>query len=171
METQKKHRIRFRLRAFIPAVLLFFLWLFSLGSIIVWHALDTASHRAAIGHGTIIFEWGTLGSTAGVGSPSWTIGGHGNTLIAPRHWYFTSWWDSDNLRLASFRIVIQPGHLELSLLYPFLIALVPPAIRLFRDLRRKPPGCCHNCGYDLSTLPNPTCPECGTTQLTLTVSP
>jgi hypothetical protein len=142
-------------------LLLFALWAFSLGSIIVWHALDGVGHRAALGHGSIIFEWGMLGGTGGIGTPSWLIGGTGNTHEPPRHWYFTSWWDAENLSLVNFRVVVQPGHLELSLLYPFLLAAALPAIRLMRDLRRKPPGCCERCGYDLLAITSAVCPECG----------
>jgi len=151
---------RLRLRGFLPALILFAIWVFSLGAIIVWHALDGIHHRAALGHGSVIFEWGMLGSTSGIGTPSWLIGGAGNTHDEPRHWYFTSWWDVENVRLAAFRFVIQPGHLELSLLYPALLAAIPPAISLYRASRRKPPGSCVKCGYDLSASTG-ICPECG----------
>lgn len=46
-------------------------------------------------------------------------------------------------------------------LLPFVIILaLPTALLWWRD-RRPPAGHCRNCGYNLTGLPEPRCPECG----------
>ena len=49
---------------------------------------------------------------------------------------------------------------------PFVILAAYPTIALIRGLlrrrRRRKRGLCRSCGYDLTGLPEPKCPECGT---------
>ena len=48
---------------------------------------------------------------------------------------------------------------------PYWCILLPIAIPtyiLWRRDRRKPEGCCQECGYDLTGNESGTCPECGT---------
>ena len=44
---------------------------------------------------------------------------------------------------------------------PFLALAIPTYILWRRD-RRKPEGCCQQCGYDLTGNESGVCPECGT---------
>ena len=41
------------------------------------------------------------------------------------------------------------------------VATIPTTLLWYRD-RRYPPGHCQQCGYNLTGLPEPRCPECGT---------
>ena len=43
---------------------------------------------------------------------------------------------------------------------PFLVVSIPTYILWRRD-RRKPEGCCQECGYDLTGNVSGVCPECG----------
>ena len=42
-----------------------------------------------------------------------------------------------------------------------LIVIAVPTALLWRRDRRPPPGHCQTCGYNLTGLPEPRCPECG----------
>jgi hypothetical protein len=50
--------------------------------------------------------------------------------------------------------------------FPFLIVAVPTAIIFWRDHRRRPPGHCRICGYNLTGNVSGVCPECGTSVAT-----
>ena len=47
-------------------------------------------------------------------------------------------------------------------LWPGVLALGPLATLLWHLDRRRPPGACEKCGYDLSGNTTGVCPECGT---------
>ena len=47
----------------------------------------------------------------------------------------------------------------LPLWVPLLVLVIPTALLWWRD-RRPPPGFCQVCGYNLTGLPEPRCPEC-----------
>jgi hypothetical protein len=59
-----------------------------------------------------------------------------------------------------------PGVVEvrLPLWIPFVLLALPTAWLWYRD-RRRPPGSCPRCGYDLSGAPSGLCPECGGLQV------
>ena len=46
---------------------------------------------------------------------------------------------------------------------PFALVALPTTLLWWLDRRRYPRGHCQRCGYDLRGLPEPRCPECGTT--------
>ncbi len=48
---------------------------------------------------------------------------------------------------------------------PFLVIALPTGRLLWPDFRRKKPGCCTKCGYDLTGNVSGTCPECGATNV------
>lgn len=56
-------------------------------------------------------------------------------------------------------------HAELPLSYPLFPFALCSTIMLTRSVKRylhRKDGCCQHCGYPLTNLPTPTCPECGT---------
>ena len=59
---------------------------------------------------------------------------------------------------------LPDGTYTYSVDVPLWLALVviafPTAFLWYRD-RRPPPGYCQTCGYNLTGLPEPRCPECG----------
>ena len=55
--------------------------------------------------------------------------------------------------------------LSVPLWIPFIFFAAYPILVLIKTIRRRlrrKPGHCSNCGYDLTGLPEPKCPECGT---------
>ena len=54
------------------------------------------------------------------------------------------------------------GHLIIPLWIPMILVGMPCAVAWWRALRRFAPGHCAKCGYNLTGLPEPRCPECGT---------
>ena len=56
-------------------------------------------------------------------------------------------------------------ELTISLWLPFVVLAAYPVIAFMRGPlrrhRRRGRGACLNCGYDLTGLPEPRCPECG----------
>ncbi|MHC4066867.1 MAG: hypothetical protein ACYSUI_20515 [Planctomycetota bacterium] len=62
----------------------------------------------------------------------------------------------------------QITHVHVSLWAPFVLFAAWPAIALIcfvrgqlRRSRRRRKGLCLRCGYNLTGLPEPRCPECG----------
>jgi hypothetical protein len=47
-------------------------------------------------------------------------------------------------------------------LWAVVVAFATAASLLWRHARRRPPGACPACGYDLRGVPATVCPECGT---------
>ena len=69
-------------------------------------------------------------------------------------WYVRGEFDAD-----CFLMVYCPFWIPVLLVAAYPILLLIKTIRL--RLRHKP-GHCSKCGYDLTGLPDPRCPECGT---------
>jgi len=84
--------------------------------------------------------WSKAISKPSWGNWSWLLG-----LTLPRR-------ESD----PGSRRVIMPLWLPFSLLFPTTVFFY------WRDRRRRPPGHCRNCGYDLTGNVSGVCPECGT---------
>lgn len=76
-----------------------------------------------------------------------------------------SGWEKTGLRWP--RVGARPGQVGrgfIPLWLPFLAIATPTALLWWRDRRPKryPPGCCRQCGYDLTGNMSGRCPECGT---------
>ena len=67
----------------------------------------------------------------------------------------TSWWFRYSPESGAQRAI-----LKIPLWAPLLLVAIPTAW-LWRRVRRYPPGHCNKCGYNLTGLPEPRCPECG----------
>lgn len=52
-------------------------------------------------------------------------------------------------------------YIVIPLWIPFVVVCAPTLLLWWRDRSRIPPGCCHNCGYDLTGNVSGVCPECG----------
>ncbi len=66
---------------------------------------------------------------------------------------WSNWW-FDSLRSDSLAGVSVP-------LWAPLLAVAVPTFWLWRRDRPHPPGCCRNCGYDLTGTVSGVCSECG----------
>ena len=76
---------------------------------------------------------------------------------------FEHWWRLNSCLLL-VPVVMSTGSMELGLFVPFwlpLLAVAIPTYILWRRDRRKPEGCCQNCGYDLRGTISERCSECG----------
>ena len=79
------------------------------------------------------------------------------------------WWPElrtfENTRLSAIdRIRRRAPYWNWSLFVPFWCILIPlavPTAGLWYLDRKPPPGCCPNCGYDLTGNVSGICPECG----------
>ena len=69
---------------------------------------------------------------------------------------YTIWW-----RLPTW-LQSTKGYLIIPLWIPMILVGMPCAVAWWRVLRRFAPGHCSKCGYNLTGLPDPRCPECGT---------
>ena len=77
---------------------------------------------------------------------------------------FQHWWRLESCLLLVPE-VMSTGSVEFLLFVPFWIPLLAAAIPtyiLWRRDRRKPEGCCQQCGYDLTGNESGVCSECGT---------
>ena len=76
------------------------------------------------------------------------FGGHVYTRLR-----YMRWWPSMQSQGSIRRI-------DVPLWIPFILLAIPTYMLWRRD-RRKPEGCCQNCGYDLTGNESGVCPECG----------
>jgi len=72
-------------------------------------------------------------------------------------WTYREWW------FDFLWVTIRSGYGWIPLWVPFCIVLLPTAAAWVRDWRRRPPGHCPACGYDLTGNVSGRCPECGRT--------
>ena len=69
-------------------------------------------------------------------------------------WTGVAWWPPRYEGRARYPALFIPFWL------PFITVAIPTYILWRRD-RRKPEGCCQQCGYDLTGNESGICPECG----------
>jgi len=81
--------------------------------------------------------------------------GGGWFFVENKATYFIWWRRPRWLRWTKSTLIIP-------LWIPMIIVAMPCAVAWWQAFRRFAPGCCTQCGYDLTGLPEPRCPECGT---------
>ena len=107
-------------------------------------------------------EYGYMGSTWGIGMGSGAFiieVGSPSPLPIPDGWFWFSSSSSWTFWPTWGRLG-QWWSIEIPLWMPCVAIAIPTAWLWWRD-RRHPPGHCRNCGYNLTGLPEPRCPECG----------
>ena len=129
--------------------------------------------------------WRSVYWERGTSSDATTIGLGSGTLFGAVHWSSPEIFESTGwlgrVRLVSFRecgvavprwfwqfsfqrwpngAVGSPESFAVPLWAPWLVMLLP-TIWLWRLDRRRPPGVCRTCGYDLTGNATGVCPECG----------
>jgi hypothetical protein len=80
----------------------------------------------------------------------------GLSTFAVRDPGWEPWFKTEEYQMGPFR------HRYLALpLWPLWLIVAAPTLWLWWLDRRRPPGSCPRCGYDLSGVPGGVCPECG----------
>jgi hypothetical protein len=160
------------LRGFLPSLLLLALWVFSLGTWILWQGAPTPElRRATLSQGAITYCWYTPGT--------WRVYGHCDRPIGfdiflngrRPTWYASEplwkWgrgaelvWDPS----LAWKPVIEAGAIQIPVFYLAILAAIPPlkpVVRMGIRACRRPPWACSRCGYDLRAATHTVCPECG----------
>ncbi len=116
--------------------------------------------RISINSGVALISWKTRGNTGNSFTfirfselgPRYVRSPGGDWV---RYSGSSSWWFRYSPESGA-----HPSILRIPLWAPLLLIAIPTAW-LWRRVRRYPPGHCNKCGYNLTGLPEPRCPECG----------
>ncbi len=105
--------------------------------------------------------WGVEGQSWGCGSGWPCLAGRISRGFRPPFFYKGVSHVVTNAVTGEVTLVTH-REIRLPFGFPFLVIAVPTAIVFWRDHRRRPPGHCRICGYNLTGNVSGVCPECGT---------
>ena len=149
------------LHGFLPVVLTTLLWLFSMGSWILWIGSPAGNRQAAIGKGTVSCFWKSPGTWRGIGQAKWNLGTGFSVNGQPVTWYaMKPLWARDRV-VVQRELVIKPGVAQIPLFYVVAVSAVFPVLSWRARRRHRAAWQCKACGYDLRGSAGSPCPECG----------
>ncbi len=138
--------LRFKRFAAVLSVVVVVLWLVS---VVAYVRVPYGQGKAwSVGYGNIIRQWG--------------VSFEGNPLAFTARWAWSGFaagqFGSGSASWLNGRV----ANAEYWAVWPLVVAVVmPTAILWVLDTKRYPSGACQACGYNLTGLPEPRCPECG----------
>lgn len=110
-------------------------------------------------------NWRYFGCEALFGTATVYLTPYGAEGDVPSDWAFAV-EPCDDWYLEWWFWYVQTYYAEITVWFPLwllvLMLAVPTAILHWRGRRAPLPGCCSNCGYDLTGNVSGRCPECGT---------
>lgn len=90
-----------------------------------------------------------------------SMGGPRSVSVATEWFFIRSRWPHCEFQFNWPEVVSEPtGHFRIPMWYVLMLT-VGPTLVLLRWRRRTPPGCCRDCGYNLTGNVTGRCPECG----------